>query len=77
METVTNVRQHLCAHKLENRSDHDQLALKAHLLLLFAYPKTVRLSCKIVMSIQFCLFDLILYVPTNNFSVMLGRAFLG
>ena len=38
--------KHLCEHKLENRSDHDQLALKAHLLLLFAYPKTVRLSCQ-------------------------------
>ena len=25
----------------------------------------------------FCLFDLILYVPVNNFSVMLGRVFLG
>ena len=26
---------------------------------------------------KFCLFDLILYVPVNNFSVMLGRVFLG
>ena len=25
----------------------------------------------------FCLFDLILYVPGNNFSVMSGRVFLG
>ena len=25
----------------------------------------------------FCLFDLILYVPVNNFSFMLGRVFLG
>ena len=25
----------------------------------------------------FCLFDLILYIPVNNFSVMLGRIFLG
>ena len=25
----------------------------------------------------FCLFDFILYVPVNNFSVMLGRVFLG
>ena len=25
----------------------------------------------------FCLFDLILYVPVNNFSVMLGWVFLG
>ena len=25
----------------------------------------------------FCLFDLILYLPVNNFSVMLGRVFLG
>ena len=25
----------------------------------------------------FCLFDLILYVPVNNFSVMLGQVFLG
>ena len=24
-----------------------------------------------------CLFDLILYVPVNNFSVMSGRVFLG
>ena len=25
----------------------------------------------------FCLFDLILYIPVNNFSVMMGRVFLG
>ena len=27
--------------------------------------------------IYFCLFDLILYIQVNNFSVMSGRAFLG
>ena len=27
--------------------------------------------------ILICLFDLILYVPVNNLSVMLGRVFLG
>ena len=27
--------------------------------------------------IRFCLFDLIFYIPGNNFSIMLGLVFLG
>ena len=40
--------------------------------LLFWREKVKILSLSIL-----CLFDLILYFPVNNFSVMLGRVFLG
>ena len=53
---------------------------------LIISPKQVALSANGVMDdffyleitpLNFFLFDLILYVPVNNFSVTLGRVFLG
>ena len=38
---------------------------------LTCYAKEMATLCFV------CLFDLILYVPVNNFSVMSGRVFLG
>ena len=58
------------------------LSLKYTNYFLSTMAKTQASICcwKVIWSLwktNICLFDLILYIPVNNFSVMLGRVFLG
>ena len=44
--------------------------------MIFIFHETTNALGSVPVS-RFVLFDLIPYVPVNNFSVMLGRVFLG
>ena len=60
---------------LEEQSDLDLHCLNKRLLKQLGRQQ--KQTSFVVIGILFVLFDLILYVPVNNFSVMLGLGFLG